>query len=272
MTKVAHTKSQRVIPRPTISILGLRVWAFGFPFGLLVSDFGFLETEPFTGLAAHQYTRPDCCRFGDSSDNPLDPAPAPVEIPHELQHRIYSGPTGSRFAGKSHARSGRRSSRTAPWAGPPFRPVPPPVNMKRSSCATTTRKVYLGKGVLKAVENVNAKIAPELIGLDVRDQETARRADDRDGRHAQQGHAGRERHAGCLDGRSPKRPRRRADCLCTGTSAAPPPHAAGADDEHPQRRQARRQQRRFPGVHDPAVGVRQLQRRLARRASRSITR
>src|SRR6202046_4461007 len=33
------------------------------------------------------------------------------------------------------------------------------------------KKVYVGKGVLKAVENVNAKIAPELIGLDPRDQE-----------------------------------------------------------------------------------------------------
>jgi enolase len=33
------------------------------------------------------------------------------------------------------------------------------------------KKVYLGKGTTKAVENVNAKIAPELIGLDARDQE-----------------------------------------------------------------------------------------------------
>src|SRR5580704_17383689 len=33
------------------------------------------------------------------------------------------------------------------------------------------KKKYLGKGVLKAVENVNARIAPELIGLDPRDQE-----------------------------------------------------------------------------------------------------
>jgi enolase len=33
------------------------------------------------------------------------------------------------------------------------------------------KKVYVGKGVLKAVENVNTKIAPELIGLDPRDQE-----------------------------------------------------------------------------------------------------
>ena len=33
------------------------------------------------------------------------------------------------------------------------------------------KKRYLGKGVLKAVDNVNGKIAPELIGLDPRDQE-----------------------------------------------------------------------------------------------------
>jgi enolase len=33
------------------------------------------------------------------------------------------------------------------------------------------KKKYLGKGVAKAVANVNGKIAPELIGLDPRDQE-----------------------------------------------------------------------------------------------------
>src|SRR6266478_6974290 len=33
------------------------------------------------------------------------------------------------------------------------------------------KKKWLGKGVSKAVENVNSKIAPELIGLDPRDQE-----------------------------------------------------------------------------------------------------
>jgi len=31
--------------------------------------------------------------------------------------------------------------------------------------------VYLGKGVLKAVENVNRRIAPELLGRDAREQE-----------------------------------------------------------------------------------------------------
>src|SRR5262252_7721939 len=33
------------------------------------------------------------------------------------------------------------------------------------------KKQYLGKAVNKAVDNVNTKIAPELIGLDPRDQE-----------------------------------------------------------------------------------------------------
>src|ERR1700709_643631 len=33
------------------------------------------------------------------------------------------------------------------------------------------KKKYVGKGVLKAVDNVNTKIGPELIGLDPRDQE-----------------------------------------------------------------------------------------------------
>jgi enolase len=32
------------------------------------------------------------------------------------------------------------------------------------------KKRYQGKGVLKAVENVNAKIASEIVGLDVFDQ------------------------------------------------------------------------------------------------------
>src|SRR5882672_5553543 len=34
------------------------------------------------------------------------------------------------------------------------------------------KKHWMAKGVGKAVENVNAKIAPELIGLDPRDQES----------------------------------------------------------------------------------------------------
>src|ERR1700709_623869 len=33
------------------------------------------------------------------------------------------------------------------------------------------KKKYVGKGVARAVDNLNTKIAPELIGLDPRDQE-----------------------------------------------------------------------------------------------------
>src|SRR3954463_12282319 len=34
------------------------------------------------------------------------------------------------------------------------------------------KKKWMGKGVAKAVENVNERIAPELLGLDPRDQES----------------------------------------------------------------------------------------------------
>ena len=54
------------------------------------------------------------------------------------------------------------------------------------------KKVYLGKGVTKAVENVNTKIAPELIGLDPARSGGDRPAHDRAGRHAEQIQAGRQ--------------------------------------------------------------------------------
>ena len=44
-------------------------------------------------------------------------------------------------------------------AGPRFHPAPPPVRTKRWSCATATKAVTCGKGVLKAVEAVNGEIA-----------------------------------------------------------------------------------------------------------------
>src|ERR1700721_2720091 len=37
---------------------------------------------------------------------------------------------------------------------------------------TDEKKYFEGKGVLKAVENVNEKIAAEIVGLDARDQTT----------------------------------------------------------------------------------------------------
>ncbi len=50
---------------------------------------------------------------------------------------------------------------------------------------------YGGKGVLKAVENVNGPIAKALLGKDALNQPADRPGDDNAGRHAQQEQAGR---------------------------------------------------------------------------------
>ena len=84
-------------------------------------------------------------------------------------------------------------------------------------------KRYLGKGVLKAVENVNETIAPEVMGLDATDQEDIDAIDDRAGRHAQQGQARRQRHPRRLAGRRQGRGRVASACRCTATSAAATP-------------------------------------------------
>ncbi len=52
----------------------------------------------------------------------------------------------------------------------PYLPGLLPVCTKLWSCVTAIRKKYLGKGVLKAVKNVNETIAEELYGIDVMDQ------------------------------------------------------------------------------------------------------
>ena len=44
---------------------------------------------------------------------------------------------------------------------------------------------YLGKGVLKAVENVNTVIAEELVGWDATEQKAIDQDPDRTGRHSQ---------------------------------------------------------------------------------------
>jgi enolase len=109
---------------------------------------------------------------------------------------------------------------------------------------------YLGKGVLKAVENVIEASAEEIIGFDATDQRRDRRRHARARRHRQQGQARRQRH--------PRRlARRRARRRRVGRPAAVPlrrrperARPARPDDEHPQRWLARRLQRRHPGVHD----------------------
>ena len=108
---------------------------------------------------------------------------------------------------------------------------------------------YMGKGVQKAVANVNDIIGPEIIDIDAIDQGFIDQIDDRAGRHPQQVEARRQR-----DPRRFARGRARG-----GRVVGPPalPHIGGviratlpgAADERDQRRRARGQQRRHPGVH-----------------------
>jgi hypothetical protein len=42
--------------------------------------------------------------------------------------------------------------------------------MKRSSCARGDKDRFLGKGVMKAVQNVNTTIAPEIVEMDATEQ------------------------------------------------------------------------------------------------------
>ena len=64
-------------------------------------------------------------------------------------------------------------------------------------------KRFMGKGVTKAVRNVNRVIAPKLIGYDATEQVLRGSDDDRPRRHRKQGEAGRERDPRRLDGGGP---------------------------------------------------------------------
>ena len=59
---------------------------------------------------------------------------------------------------------------TARWRGRPFRRVRRPASTRRLSCATATRRRYLGKGVEKAVLAVDDEIAPQLVGIEASEQ------------------------------------------------------------------------------------------------------
>ncbi|KAI1692158.1 enolase [Ditylenchus destructor] len=97
---------------------------------------------------------------------------------------------------------------------------------------------YLGKGVRKAVENINTEISEAVLGLDASEQSFL------------------DKTLIDLDGTENKG-RLGANALLGVSMAAA--HAAaetaGADDEHHQRRRARRQHARPPGVHDHPRGA-----------------
>ena len=131
---------------------------------------------------------------------------------------------------------------------------------------------YGGKGVLKAVANVNTKIFPELEGRDALDQ------------------VGIDRTMIALDG-TPNKGKLGANAIlgvslavaargggATGRRSVSLPRrreregVARADDEHPQRRRAQRCADRYSGVHDRAERRRQFPRRRCAWARRFSTR
>jgi enolase len=123
---------------------------------------------------------------------------------------------------------------------------------RRWSCATATRNIFLGKGVTKAVRNVNKVIAPKILGYDAVDQALVDRAlIGLDGTH-NKGKLG----ANAILGVSIAVARAAADACglplyryLGGVGGCTP---SRPDDEHPERRIPRRQQRRHPGVHGDA--------------------
>ena len=134
---------------------------------------------------------------------------------------------------------------------------------------------YGGKGVRKAVANVNGEIAKALSGreLDQRALDEAMIALDgtptksRLGANALLGVS--MAAAARRGGRATDVPLYRHIGALYGNDAL---HAAGADDEHPERRRARRLERRLPGVHGDAGRRAVVRRGAAHRAPRSSTR
>ena len=127
------------------------------------------------------------------------------------------------------------------------------------------KKRYLGKGVLKAVENVDNILGPVVIGLDAFDQA---------GLH----HAMMEKPTALptsVEGRRQRHPRRldgggARGGRGAGRAALQVPRWPGRArparplDEHHQRRRPRRQLARLPGVHDRPQGAAALLRGAAR--------
>ena len=139
----------------------------------------------------------------------------------------------------------------------------PPASTKRVSCATATPERYVGKGVQKAVQNIEETIAPALDGIDRDRPDGDRPHDDRARRHAEQGEARRERDSRRVDGDRPRGRRRDRSAAVPLPRRPAVADAAGADDEHPQRRRARDQHGGLPGVHDRAGRRRDVRRSAA---------
>ena len=121
---------------------------------------------------------------------------------------------------------------------------------------------YLGKGVIKAVDNVNDEIAPQLLGEDAHNQILIDTSSCSSWTHAQQGQAGSQRYFGSVSGHGTPPPHRLV-CLYIAIRRGQCQVLPCSHDERHQRRQTRRQHHRFPGIHDHAPWGRLLPRSRA---------
>ena len=176
---------------------------------------------------------------------------------HEHDRR-RSGPRDSRFPRQSDRRSGCTCWSRASWAVRRCPRALPLAAGRRSSCATATPQRYIGKGVLRAVENVNTEICEAIIGLDAVEQplidQTLIELDgtenkSRLGANAILAVSLAVAKAAAEESGLP---------LYRYLGGAGAHAAAGADDERDQRRRARQQQPRSAGVHDHSGGRAEL--------------
>ena len=83
---------------------------------------------------------------------------------HALNSLKASTPAKSSTAEAIRPSKSKSCLAMAAWAARPFLRAPAPAHTKPLSCATGRQARYSGKGVLKAVENVNEEIAPAIVG------------------------------------------------------------------------------------------------------------
>ena len=113
-------------------------------------------------------------------------------------------------------------------------------------------KRYLGKGVTKAVKNVNGPIAKVVKGLDASDQPAVDHAMLKLDGTPTKSKLGANAILGRVDGCCQSGGGRRGVASVPVSWWGDGPPASRADDEHPQRRFSCGQQRRHPGIHDYA--------------------
>ena len=136
---------------------------------------------------------------------------------------------------------------------------------------------YLGKGVRKAVGNVNGEIASAIKGKELSQRQLDEAMIALDGtptksRLGANALLGVSMAAMRAEARERRQAALRAHRRARPAIPDPATTLAGADDEHPQRRRARGLERRLPGIHGDAGRLPVVQRRAALPAPRSSTR